>query len=51
VLGPLPPGTCDLGPASGVNFAAIAGDQYVTICPAATPARASSWGSLKTIYR
>jgi hypothetical protein len=50
-LGPLPPGTCDLGPAGGVSFATIPGDQYFTICPAATPARATSWGRVKTIYR
>jgi hypothetical protein len=51
VLGSLPPGTCDLGPASSVNFGAIPGDQYFTICPAATPTHASSWGKVKTIYR
>jgi hypothetical protein len=51
VLGPVPPGTCSLGAASAVNFASIAGDQFFTICPPATPARATSWGRLKTIYR
>ena len=50
VLGPLPPGTCSLGPASSVNFASIPGNQYFMVCPAATPARPSSWGRLKTIY-
>jgi hypothetical protein len=35
VLGPLPPGTCMLGPAAGVSFAAIAGAQFFTVCGAA----------------
>ena len=51
VLGPLPPGTCDLGPAPAVNFGAISGDQFFTLCPQATPTRRSSWGALKSIYR
>ncbi len=51
VLGPVPAGTCALGPASGVNFAAIAGDQYFTWCPSAVPARSASWGALKAHYR
>ena len=51
VLGPLPPGTCALGAPAGVDFAGIAGDQYFTVCPGSVPVRASSWGSVKTIYR
>ena len=52
VLGPLPPGTCDLGAASGVDFSAIAGSQYFTVCSQiAVPARAASWGRLKLVYR
>jgi hypothetical protein len=51
VLGPVPPGTCALGTPAGVDFAGIAGDQYVTVCPGSVPVRASSWGSVKTIYR
>jgi hypothetical protein len=51
VLGPVPPGTCSLGAPGGVNFASIAGNQYFTICPGNTPARHTSWGSLKSIYR
>ena len=51
VLGPLPPGTCNLGAASGVNFANIAGNQFFEVCPAATPVMHSSWGALKSIYR
>ncbi len=51
VLGPLPPGTCSLGPASAVNFANIAGNQFFTVCPAETPARPATWGRVKSIYR
>jgi hypothetical protein len=51
VLGPVPPGTCNLGATSAVNFASIAGDQFFMVCPPATPARVTSWGVLKTIYR
>jgi hypothetical protein len=51
VLGPLPPGTCDLGPASAVDFSSIAGNQWFAVCPGATPAKRSSWGSLKIVYR
>jgi hypothetical protein len=50
VLGPLPPGTCNLGPASGVDFGAIAGNQYYSVCTGATPARTTTWGSLKSRY-
>ena len=50
VLGPLPPGTCNLGAASAVNFANIPGPQYFSICPT-TPALRATWGSLKAIYR
>lgn len=50
VLGPVPPGTCGLGPASGVNFANVAGAQYFTI-EQPTPTRNSSWGRLKSIWR
>lgn len=51
VLGPVPPGTCDLGPASAVDFAAIPGAQWFTICPLSTPARAHTWGAIKALYR
>jgi hypothetical protein len=51
VLGPVPPGTCTYGPASGVNFAALAGNQYFTVCPAGVPVRTSTWGALKSVYR
>ncbi len=36
MLAPAPPGTCPLGSAAFVNLASIAGDQFFTICPAAT---------------
>ncbi len=51
VLGPVPPGSCGLGAAAGVDFAGIAGDQYFTVCGADVPVRTPSWGSLKTLYR
>ena len=35
VLGPLPPGTCNLGAASSANFASIDGDQFFSVCPTA----------------
>lgn len=50
VMGPIPPGTCSLTPAAATNFSAIPGDQFFTICPT-TPARGTSWGKLKTLYR
>ena len=51
VLGPLPPGTCAPGAPGTVDFSSLGGDQYFTVCPSAVPARASSWGSVKAIYR
>jgi hypothetical protein len=51
VLGPVPPGTCQLGDPMKTDFSAIPGDQYFTICPQATPARGVSWGEVKTLYR
>lgn len=51
VLGSLPPGSCDLGEPSLVNFAAIAGDQFFSFCPGSTPVRRATWGELKTLYR
>jgi hypothetical protein len=52
VLGPLPPGTCDLGPAGSVDFGAIPGSQWFTVCPnGPTPTKRSSWGALKSAYR
>jgi len=50
VLGPLPVATCDLGPASGVDFSSIPGAQYFTV-DTTVPARATSWGRLKVRYR
>jgi hypothetical protein len=51
VLGPLPPGSCALGAPAGVDFSAIPGDQFFTVCPGVTPTRAGTWGRMKTIYR
>ena len=51
VLDPLPAGTCELGAPSGVDFNGHAGDQFFTVCGDDTPARTSSWGRLKTMYR
>ena len=51
VLGAVPPGTCELGAPSGVNFAAIPGTQAFTVCLGATPARRNTWGALKRVYR
>jgi hypothetical protein len=50
-LGPVPPGTCSFVPTGSVDFSAIPGDQFFTVCPAETPARRASWGTLKTLYR
>lgn len=50
VLGAVPPGTCELGPAIGVNFANIAGAQYFVI-DLSTPAVRSTWGRIKQMYR
>jgi hypothetical protein len=51
VLGPIPPGTCFLGPPAGVDFSAIAGEQFFTIGNGTTSALAASWGHLKAAYR
>jgi hypothetical protein len=51
VLGPLPVGSCGLGAPSSVDFNAYAGDQLFTVCGGEVPARTSSWGRLKTLYR
>ena len=51
VLGPLPPGTCDLGASSTVNFATIAGDQFFSTCDGVVRAQPTSWGRLKATYR
>ena len=51
VLGPLPPGTCDLGTSSAVDFAAIPGDQFFSICGGPVRAQPTSWGRLKASYR
>jgi len=50
VLGPVPPGTCALGPASGVDFGKLAGAQYFVV-GGVTAAHKTSWGRLKALYR
>ena len=50
VMGPLPTGSCAYTLASATDFSAIPGDQFVTVCNP-TPARGTTWGKLKTIYR
>lgn len=51
VLGPVPLGSCDLGPAIAVTFGTIAGSQFFTLCPEPVPAVSSSWGWVKASYR
>ena len=51
VLPPLPVGTCALGAPAGVDFNGHAGEQFFTVCDPNVPARTSSWGKLKTLYR
>ena len=50
VLGPLPPGTCSLGPPSGVDFGNVPGSQYFVI-DATTSTTKATWGRLKMLYR
>jgi hypothetical protein len=51
VLAPIPPGTCGTTAAGSVNFAAVPGAQFVTVCAGSVPTRHASWGALKQIYR
>lgn len=52
VLGPLPPGTCDLGPSGAVDFGAIPGAQWFAVCPSGvTATHDRTWGALKSAYR
>jgi hypothetical protein len=51
VLGPLDPGTCNLGEPRLVNFDLQNGVQSFRICDDATPARKATWGQIKTLYR
>jgi hypothetical protein len=50
ILGPVPPGTCALGLASGVDLSSVPGPQYFEI-GATTPTERTSWGRLKSLYR
>lgn len=51
VLGSLPVGTGNLGDPHNVDFSQIAGNQYFSVCNQATPAKPTTWGALKTLYR
>jgi hypothetical protein len=51
ILGPVPPGTCELGDPMITDLSAIPGTQYFNVCPLATPTHDSSWGRVKTLYR
>lgn len=46
ILGPVPPGTCTLGLASGVDFGNLAGVQFFVI-DRTVPAVRTSWGRVK----
>ena len=50
VLGPVPPGTCALGPANGVDLGNVPGTQYFAI-ETVTPTTKTTWGRLKGLYR
>lgn len=50
LLGPVPPGTCSLGPADTVDLASVPGTQYFVI-DRASPTIRSSWGRIKTLFR
>ena len=51
VLGPLAPGTCNLGEPHAVDFTAQAGDQFFGVCDLPTPVQTSTWGRVKALYR
>ena len=51
ILGPVPPGTCELGDPMKTDLSTLPGNQYFTICPQATPSHDLSWGKVKTLYR
>ena len=50
-LGPLAPGTCNLGDPHAVDFNTQAGDQFFGVCDLPTPAKPATWGTVKTLYR
>ncbi len=50
-LGPLAPGTCNLGDPHSVDFRAQADDQFFGVCDLPTPAKSATWGTVKTLYR
>ena len=50
-LGPLVPGTCNLGEPHAVDFRTQPGDQFFGVCDLPTPAKTATWGTIKTLYR
>ena len=50
-LGPLPPGTCNLGDPHAVDFRNHDGNQYFEVCDAPTSVQQSTWGQIKVMYR
>jgi len=50
-LAPLPPGTCNLGEPHNVDFRSHADDQFFGVCDLPTPAKSSTWGRVKALYR
>ncbi len=51
VLGPLPPGTCNLGEPRNVDFRQYAGNQHFRVCDNPTLGVPSTWGRVKVMYR
>lgn len=50
LLGPVPPGTCALGPAATVNLSSV-GMRQVFLIDLPVPVAPSTWGRLKRLYR
>jgi hypothetical protein len=50
LLGPVPPGSCSLGPADTVDLAMVPGTQYFVVDQTSSTVR-SSWGRIKTLFR
>ena len=50
-LGPLVPGTCNLGEPHAVDFRTQPDDQFFGLCDLPTPVRPATRGQVKTLYR
>lgn len=50
ILGPVPPGTCSLGLANGLNLGTIPGSQYFVL-DVPIPTVRATWGALRARYR